>query len=689
MTHQEPASPRLADRLSALARDRFVGRVTERALFDQALRAAEPPFVVLHVYGPGGIGKSTLLREYMRLAREAGRPVVWLDRDVEVTVDAVWRALAQALGAPDADAARVIASWPANAVLLIDTYERFEPLDAWLRDTLLPQIPANCLVVTGGRNRPAPAWQSDIAWSGLTRALALRNLSPREGNDYLAGSGIPTEQRSELVALTHGHPLALSLVVDLARPGGRDDILHLRNEPDLVRVLLERLINQVPDEPCRIGLQVCAIARATSEDLLRSLLGSIEASRVFDWLCSLSFIERGPQGLYPHDLARDVLDADFRWRSPEAYGAALGKTLAFLRDRAARVGPSDKDRAWHDILFANRHAPGLNRFFKWDAVDVAYAAPLTDGDAADILALVDQSEGEESTAIVRHWLARQPEACRVFRRADGTFLGFMLQLAVHQAAPADVEHDPALRAMQAAIGRGLPLQPDDEILYMRTWMARETYQAVSPALNLTAVQSLVQWTTRPRLAWNFLAFADPDFYQPHFDSIDMHRLPEADFEVGERRYGVFGHDWRAEPLAEWQTRRRSQPAPAPPPPTPQVVVLSRSEFETAVRQALRDYSRPDRLATNPLTRSRLVNDGAREDRAGQLRTLLLTAAHNLDQNPQDRKLRAALDATYFDPAATQEQAAERLDIPFNTYRYRLANGVGRIVDLLWGQETTP
>ena len=261
MTHQEPASPRLADRLSALARDRFVGRVTERALFDQTLRAAEPPFVVLHVYGPGGIGKSTLLREYMRLAREAGRPVVWLDRDVEVTVDAVWRALAQALGAPDADAARVIASWPANAVLLIDTYERFEPLDAWLRDTLLPQIPANCLVVTGGRNRPAPAWQSDIAWSGLARALALRNLSPREGNDYLAGSGIPTERRSELVALTHGHPLALSLVVDLARPGGRDDILHLRNEPDLVRVLLERLINQVPDEPCRIGLQVCAIAR--------------------------------------------------------------------------------------------------------------------------------------------------------------------------------------------------------------------------------------------------------------------------------------------------------------------------------------------------------------------------------------------------------------------------------------------
>lgn len=630
----------------------------------------------------------------MRQAREAGRRVAWLDREVDVTVDAVWRALAEALGSPSADPGRVVACWPANAVLLIDTYERFEPLDVWLRETLLPQIPGTCLVVTGGRNKPAPAWQSDIAWSGLTRSLALRNLSPSEGTDYLAGRGIPLEQRQRLIALTHGHPLALSLVVDLARPDGRADLLQLRNEPDLVRVLLERLITQAPDEPSRIGLQVCAIARATSEDLLRQVLGPTDAPRVFDWLFSLSFIERGPQGLCPHDLARDVLDAEFRWRSPEAYGAALGQTLAYLRDRAARAAPQQQNQAWHDILFANRHAPGLNRFFKWDAVDVAHATPLTDDTGGDILALVELYEGEESAAILRHWLGRQPEAFVVFRQADGAFLGFMLQLAAHRAEPADVECDPALRAMQAAIARGQSIQPDDEILYMRTWMARDSYQAVSPALNLTAVQSLVQWTTRPRLAWNFLAFADPDFYQPHFESIDMHRRPEADFEVGGRRYGVFGHDWRAEPLPVWLSRRRATPLAAIPQSTLQIVALSRSEFEAAVRQALRDFSRLDRLKANPLSRSRLVQDparadAARGDAAEVLRTMLLAAARNLDHNPQDRKLLAALEVTYFDPSATQEQAAERLDLPFNTYRYRLANGVRRIVDTLWGQETSP
>ena len=691
MPTSERATPRLADRLTTQAQGRFVGRASELALFQQALQSDQPDFVVLHVHGPGGVGKSTLLREFARLAVGAGRVVVRLDRDVEITTTGMWRALGQALGSDEVDPERVLSRWPARTVLLIDTYERFEPLDAWLREVLLPQLPNDCLVATAGRHKPASAWHTDIAWAGLTRSLALRNLSPAEGASYLAARGIPDKQRSGLVALTHGHPLALSLTADLTRPAERDEIIQLQNEPDLVRVLLERFVAHVPDEPSRTGLQVCAIVRATSEDLLRHVLGPADAARVFDWLSSLSFIERGPQGLCPHDLARDVLDADFRWRSPESYGATLGQTMVYLRDRAARVAVSEKDRAWHDILFANRHAPGLKRFFKWDAVDVAYAATLTDDAVGLIVALVADYEGDESADIVKHWLARQPDAFIVFRHADGRFLGFMAQLDVHRADDTDVTRDPALQAIQPLLGRSPAAQPGDEWLYMRFWMARDTYQKVSPALNLTAVQSLVQWTTRQRLAWNFLAFADPDFYQPHFDSIEMHRQPEADFEVGGRRYGVFAHDWRAEPLADWQARLRARPVGgAPAPSAPQTLVLSQQEFEAAARQALRDYGRPDLLASNPLLRSRLVQEGSAAvgpDAVITLQTLLKAALSNLEHNPQDRKLYAALEATYFDPAPTQELAAERLDLPFNTYRYRLGNGVKRIVAWLWNRET--
>ena len=44
-----------------------------------------------------------------------------------------------------------------------------------------------------------------------------------------------------------------------------------------------------------------------------------DAQELFAWLRELSFVEAGPDGLLPHDLAREVLDADLRWRDPEGY----------------------------------------------------------------------------------------------------------------------------------------------------------------------------------------------------------------------------------------------------------------------------------------------------------------------------------------------------------------------------------
>jgi hypothetical protein len=118
-----------------------------------------------------------------------------------------------------------------------------------------------------------------------------------------------------------------------------------------------------------------------------------------------------------------------------------------------------------------------------------------------------------------------------------------------------------------------------------------------------------------------------------------------------------------------------------------LVVLSRTEFVEAVRQALRDYTRPDRLATNPLVRSRLVVEAAEGgDPPAALRALLRAAIATLTANPKDAKLHRALWHTYAEPAPTQEQAAELLGLPFNTYRYHLAKGIERVADWLWRRE---
>jgi hypothetical protein len=42
------------------------------------------------------------------------------------------------------------------------------------------------------------------------------------------------------------------------------------------------------------------------------VVGAADAPLLFGWLRGLSFIEQGPEGVFPHDLAREVLDSDLR-----------------------------------------------------------------------------------------------------------------------------------------------------------------------------------------------------------------------------------------------------------------------------------------------------------------------------------------------------------------------------------------
>ena len=118
-----------------------------------------------------------------------------------------------------------------------------------------------------------------------------------------------------------------------------------------------------------------------------------------------------------------------------------------------------------------------------------------------------------------------------------------------------------------------------------------------------------------------------------------------------------------------------------------LLVLSEPEFQAAVRQALRDYTRPAALAASPLLRSRLASQAAAgAPTAATLQELLRSAAQALAANPRDERLYQALACTFFTPAATQELAAERLGLPFSTYRYQLAGGLRRVTERLWRRE---
>jgi hypothetical protein len=75
-----------------------------------------------------------------------------------------------------------------------------------------------------------------------------------------------------------------------------------------------------------------------------------------------------------------------------------------------------------------------------------------------------------------------------------------------------------------------------------------------------------------------------------------------------------------------------------------------------------------------------------EGKTGSLRAVIAETAERLRTNPRDEKLFRALERTYFKPAATQEAAAELLDLPFSTYRRHLTQAIQRLTELLWERE---
>src|SRR5678815_4177876 len=203
-------SPSLADRLVKARHTRFVGRDGEISVFESALRAEILPFYILHIFGPGGVGKTTLLQEFALLSEKYGARPIYLDaRHIDLSPDAFTESLGTLLGQDKGDSIPdLLDASPRRTVILIDTYEALTPLDNWLRTTFLPQLPDTVLTVLAGRNSPDVAWQGDSGWQDLVRVISLRNLSQEEGRAFLNKRGLPADHQQGILEFTHGHPVS-------------------------------------------------------------------------------------------------------------------------------------------------------------------------------------------------------------------------------------------------------------------------------------------------------------------------------------------------------------------------------------------------------------------------------------------------------------------------------------------------
>ncbi|VVJ21928.1 Uncharacterised protein [Amycolatopsis camponoti] len=659
----------LAARLAEARTGALVGREPERAVLDRMLSGAPDAPVVAYVHGPGGIGKSSLLRYAARQAALAGRRVVPVDARY---LDADPRRLAEAAAPACADP---------GTVLLLDTFEQCQPLEGWLRETFLPRLAEGALVVLASRVAPDAEWSLDPGWAPLFAALAVRPLDAVQSAALLAARGVPAEQRGAFVTFAGGSPLALSLAASVPAEGPGTPW-----EPagDVLTTLVDRLVGDVPTTAHQRALEVVAQAYVTREPVLRAVLGEAEAAPMFAWLRQQPYIEATPEGLYPHDAVRATLEADLRWRDPERHDDVRVRVSVACLQAVRGAAEDDVLLRVAEWMFLFRDRSGPEDPYDWGAHRHVEDRPLRPEDVPDVVRMAEEAEGAASAAAAAHWVRRQPEGFRVYRYT-GTAepVGFMAILRLDTPLPRDLAADPVIAALWEHVAAAAPLRRGEHAGVRRFAVQPGHHQRPSPLLDLISRRTIAEEMRTRGRAVTFTVFEDAGRWRDYLAEAGLREVAAVD--VGGRRQHLFGRDWRRQTVEEWvEHRARTLAAPVATWPAPSAGArMARAEFEHGVGEALRTWHIPAAFATSVLVRSHLVPAGS-GDPVADLRGAITAALDALPVDPAGVKAREILVATYISAFRTHKAAARRLGLPYGTYRRHLALAKDRLTEQLLG-----
>lgn len=647
----------------------FVGRERELALAASVLRG-EVDASVLLVHGPGGIGKTMLLRQVADRGEQLGRPVVEVDGGTAGRSTSEFEAAAQ----PAADQAR--------PVLLVDGFEQCRGLETWLRDRFLPRLPADAVVVIAGREPPDLEWSVDPGWSRVVRVIALEPLDRSSSAAVLTSGGLAPHHQETVLRFAAGNPLVLSLAAAVGPPPAdgtvRDDATW-RPSVEVLRTLVSRLVGEVPSPAHRQALDVTARAFRTDEGLLRAVLPDRDSPALFSWLSGLPFVETVGGGLHPHGAVRATLLADLTQREDTENDVVLSALTDELLRRVRDAAEPAALSAMADLAYVHRQSPAVSHLYAVDRRGRVEPERLEQDDVTWAIALARDVEGEESAAIVRYWCHRQPEAFALYRSVDnGEPVGFAARLVLSARRQEDVDADPVVAAAWRHCGRVEPVREGQHIAVRRFTVDGEDHRFPSAMTNLVSWQSLAAIARSSGLAYAFVVHPDPELWRTWMGATtDEVEDPPT---VGGRRHAIFVNDWRYLTFAQyWEQAIGRPPVGGPAPVGPP---LSRDDFDEAVRQALPLWIYSGGLTASPLGATSLAVASSGDVDAA-LRAAIREALDGMPSDQRGRRGHDAVVATYLRGSTTQQAAARRLGVPFSSYRRHLKQGVGDLCHRLW------
>ena len=627
---------RLAERDSAT----FVGREAELAFLERHL-GDDSPVSIVFVHGPGGIGKSTLLRELVRRAERRGFVPRWVEgRDVPPVPDAIEDALA---GIRDLE----------RPLVVLDSFERIAGTGGYLRRAILPRLPDGSMVLIASRLPPDDSWFGG-GWDTILTQLDVGPLADDEARALALAGGVSAPHTRQFVAWARGSPLALALASNVYVRNRRfRPQTAMSDDAELVEAVIRRLAGAEIEGPHWSTLAVAAIARSVSVAMLRDVLPDEAAREEYEWLRGRTFVEQLGGGIALHHLAGEALRADLRRRDSERERELRRRIADHLYERA-RGG---------DVLTAIDLShlienPAIRWGYSWEASSSYHLDDPRLGDVDVFDAALRGTRHEQLWRGSREYFDRAPEHVGVVRARDGEPLGYTVAVTPATA--------PAAAASDAVLGprlehaRGLG-EEDTTVVYRdMVDLSRDPNLQVIGMLGHSGMFRAAR--ANPRYAYliiNPALAGAADFAA----ALGARHLRGLDAEVGGvglechlLDHGVGGmvaHE------REVVYRELGLPAPERRP--------AEDDVTAAVREALRNLHRADLLA-----RSELASGETVEERAASVRALVAAIADRaFGEGPSEELLRQVLARGYLDPPSSPDLIAQRLSLSRPQYFRRL------------------
>lgn len=365
----ESMVPSINDLLNMAEFHSFVGRDTELQLMQKQVTVGDKQWNILHFHGIIGIGKTALLKRFMKISSVAN--IIYLDTEKELRLpecfldDIVNKLHEHGMRNKEIsidieknyttfdiiDYLNRIAEKEPPLVLLFDSLELYKPIMEWLFESFIPNLSAKVRIILAGRESLEGMWLHVDAWGLLVKNIQLKPLNKKHVYKYLATIGVEPTLRHTIAKLSNGIPFAMNLCYEFINEGGQQ--IKTADFKQIISILCQTILDELDiSTNQRFLLEAASVVEKFDKELLMHIIDQTLSYEDFEQLCNIQIITKAKEGWSIHGSIRNWIQTDFKEHSPELFSRYKKRALEVLHRRWAAADLIKRRSLFWENVFA-------------------------------------------------------------------------------------------------------------------------------------------------------------------------------------------------------------------------------------------------------------------------------------------------------------------------------------------------